>query len=505
MATINYISIDEMLTHVGEFGLFQWLLDAMFCVMVFPQSYQVLIMYFAALNPDWQCVNGTECPYNGTLNSKNTSRCDMQRSSWEYTKPKDYSIVTEFDIICGKEWQIHLTSSIFFLSWGIGAIVLGYFADKTGRKSIIFPSIFVIIIGGLITSFLPNIYIFVVARFIVGFFTPGTSVQEFVLINEVVGSKYRPIAGNLIWFCFTLALCALGLQAYFIRQWKYLFIACTAPYIFVLLFYKFVPESVRWQRLNGKDEQVAECFRRIARWNKKEIPEGVQVERRSSNDISHHASPLDLFVHRKIAIQTLVQGYAWLVNGMVYYGLSLAADDLGGSIYANYVLLSAIEFPATLFCVYSCGKFGRKKTVIYSLIIASTTCVIVAFVPSDGGGHIARIVLGLIGKFFITSSFNGIYTWSVEIYPTNIRAEGMGFLQVTSRIGAASSPWIAKGLKVLHEAVPFAVMGTLGLLGVVFLFLLPETKGMATCESENVDGKVTSTEIGMENMAQAKE
>lgn len=182
---------------------------------------------------------------------------------------------------------------------------------------------------------------------------------------------------------------------------------------------------------------------------------------------------------------------------MIYFGLSLAADGLSGSLYTNYVMLSAIEFPAALFCAYCCEKFGRKNTVIYSLLFPSITCISVAFIPSEGGGHIARIILSLIGKFFISSSFGGIYTWSAEIHPSNIRAKGMGFMQVSSRIGAASSPWIARGLKVLHEAVPFAVMGTFGLLGVGFLFLLRETKGMATSESEKVDYKVIEIEISM--------
>ena len=40
------LTIDEMLKVVGEFGLFQWILEASFCMMLIPRTFQILIMYF---------------------------------------------------------------------------------------------------------------------------------------------------------------------------------------------------------------------------------------------------------------------------------------------------------------------------------------------------------------------------------------------------------------------------------------------------------------------------
>ena len=64
------------------------------------------------------------------------------------------------------------------------------------------------------------------------------------------------------------------------------------------------------------------------------LPENILISTENLKE-NHKANPLDLFRTKKTAIRTLVQGYAWIVNGMVYYGLSLAADDLGGSLYLN--------------------------------------------------------------------------------------------------------------------------------------------------------------------------
>ena len=59
----------------------------------------------------------------------------------------------------------------------------------------------------------------------------------------------------------------------------------------------------------------------------------------------------------------------------------------------------------------------------------------------------------------------------------------MGFLQITSRIGAASSPWIAKALKALDPRAPFIVMGSLSLLAVLVCMPLPETKDRPICDT----------------------
>ena len=43
--------------------------------------------------------------------------------------------------------------------------------------------------------------------------------------------------------------------------------------------------------------------------------------------------------------------------GLVYYGLALAADDLGGEIYRDYILASLVEFPAVLLAIYLCNRY----------------------------------------------------------------------------------------------------------------------------------------------------
>ena len=58
----------------------------------------------------------------------------------------------------------------------------------------------------------------------------------------------------------------------------------------------------------------------------------------------------------------------------------------------------------------------------------------------------------------------------------------MGLLQVISRIGAASAPWVAQFLRHVDERLPFILMGGLTVIAGFLCIKLDETKGKETAE-----------------------
>ena len=127
---------------------------------------------------------------------------------------------------------------MLFFGWAVGAIVLGLVADKYGRKSVLFPSVLFVLVITFAMAFAKAIWIVVVCRFIVGVFEAGCFLSMFVLATELVGPEKRALAGTMVWFYFTAALMILGLKAYFVRNWRTLMILSSAPWIFILAFWK---------------------------------------------------------------------------------------------------------------------------------------------------------------------------------------------------------------------------------------------------------------------------
>ena len=144
----------------------------------------------------------------------------------------------QFDLVCDKHFLAWLANSILYFGWAFGAIILGAIADKKGRRSVLFPSVFMIIVFTFGMAFAHRLWLVVFCRFFVGFFEGGAGLSMFVLSTELVGPKRRAFAATLVWFYFSAALMIMGLKAFFIRDWRLLVIVCSIPWIFVMVFYK---------------------------------------------------------------------------------------------------------------------------------------------------------------------------------------------------------------------------------------------------------------------------
>lgn len=494
------MSIDDMLRAVGEYGRFQKTINIMFAIIAFPSAYQLMISYFAFDEPSWRCTkNSSWCRLNGTFPFADKRHCQYQRSEWDYVEHRSYSIVTEFDLHCDREYMVELATSTIFIGWMFGATFLGWCIDTFGRTKPLFISVASVIVFGFLSAFMPNIYAFIACRFIIGFFLPGTFPQiMFTYISEVVGGRYRAFAGLSIFLFVGTALGFLALKAFFIQDWKILYIVCTAPYIFVVFFYKYVPESMRYLRTKGKLDEAMEVFKLIAKRNRVELSPGLTIEPPPAVLARHRANPLDLFRTPNIAVKSIIQGFAYFIGAMTFFALYLGAADISGHLYRDYLIVTLIEIPVSLMIMDFTERFGRKRTVMTSLLIGSLMCIGIGFTPKHGRVKIARIILAMIGKVSISAYCNSFQTWSVELYPTNIRGEGMGFVQLMSRLGAAAAPWVNKEFNRFHDGASYIFIGIASFVTYFLLCFLPEMKGVPTSDAMEEEDRETETAAAME-------
>ena len=95
-------------------------------------------------------------------------------------------------------------------------------------------------------------------------------------------------------------------------------------------------------------------------------------------------------------------------------------------------------------------------------------------IPKDHDWFIT--VLAIIGKFFITMAFGIIYFYTNELFPTVIRATGMGTCGMMCRIGGIVAGWLGL-LKQYHVFIPTTIYGVLSVFFAFLAMALPETKG----------------------------
>ncbi|NXA57170.1 S226A protein, partial [Nothocercus julius] len=89
-----------------------------------------------------------------------------------------------------------------------------------------------------------------------------------------------------------------------------------------------------------------------------------------------------------------------------------------------------------------------------------------------------RTALAVIGKGCLSASFNCIFLFTTELYPTPIRQTGLGFGSTMARMGGIVAPLV----KMMDEYYPFlppVVYGAAPVASAVVASFLPETLNMS--------------------------
>ncbi|XP_013412219.2 organic cation transporter protein [Lingula anatina] len=386
------------------------------------------------------------------------------------------TVVSEFDLACGSEWQVSTSKSVFFIGKLIGDIISGVISDRFGRRPSVLLALMVSVLLGIATALIPSMVVYVVSQGIQGVLNGFYFNVAYTIAVEFVGPSKRNSAAISMTYFFTLGYFVLVLFAYFIRDWRHLALALYAPCILFGFFWLTLPESFRWLLSRGRHSEAEELLRKVARWNKVDVKEGdIQGVLKTSRDakaLAETFTPLDLVKTRRRLAITASMCFIWMVNGMVYYGVSLGTEDLGGNLYVNFTLMGAIEIPAYAFAIYAVNKIGRRTTLIGTMLLGGIGCLVSGCLTSDV--HWLIVTFAIIGKMGISASFVIIWLFTAECYPTVMRIIAIGMGSAFARFGSALGPQIMM-LKDLVSYLPMVIFGLNAIAAGFLAMLLPET------------------------------
>lgn len=503
---VKTFNFDEILsTYIGEFGRYQKRIYFLLCLLSISAAFHMLMSVFLLGTPNHRCAlptwpNDTYAIQNeahrmminktippSTDETLQYSQCLLYQGNgtkscnkWVYDRTVFKSTFTsEQNIVCKDELKTSHASMVFFGGVLLGAFGLGTLADVLGRKKTLYVSSWLLLISTLAVAWAPSFWVFVVLRFIIGTSCAGIFMSGFVLGMEIVGPSKRVWAGIVIEYFFAIGLVVLAGVAYFIRHWKYIEIAVSAPSVFFLLYWWLIPESPRWLISQGRYKEAEKVIKQIAEGNNVTLPEkallNLEADQPPAGRIWH------LFSHKTLLIRTLIIFFNWMVVSMGYYGLSLNTGNLSGDFYLNFFLSGLVEFPAYTLCLVFMDKVGRKKLHVICFVGGGLACICTIFTMLYASEDLQPITvtLAMIGKVGIAAAFAIIYVWSAEIYPTVVRNAGMGASSAFARIGGMISPYIADISKVveghLGRALPLVIFGGFSVLAGLLSLLLPET------------------------------
>lgn len=112
-----------------------------------------------------------------------------------------------------------------------------------------------------------------------------------------------------------------------------------------LVFRFVVPESPRWLLCKGRTQELKVILESAARMNNIELPQNLDKILKPPNSEKRNKGFLDLFRSKYLRLVSICFLCIWFTMNLVYYGLILNMNALGGNIYVNSV--SELEEGAT--------------------------------------------------------------------------------------------------------------------------------------------------------------
>lgn len=407
---------DEVLSHLGDFGRYQKRIYLLVCLPAISCAFHKLASVFIMAKPDYRCRLPVEfdnatfadwgasgqrelaypmdeltktlsgCRYllnNFTLgNVTGPSVVEQSCSEWIYDLSKyKSSTVVEWDMVCDKNWLKATSDSLFMVGVLLGSMIFGHLSDSIGRKPVFFASLVIQVIFGVIAAIAPDFYTYTVARMVVGATTSGVFLVAYVIAMEMVGPKYRLIAGTVMMMFFSVGyMLTAGFAYVFYTSWRLLQIALTLPGLLFMCYYWFIPESARWLLSKKRTEEALKLIKHAEAVNKVKVPQDVldslseaapEANKEGEQKAVQQASMFDLFRYPNLRMKSLLIFFNWFVNSGTYYGLSWNTNNLGGNDFLNFVISGAVELPAYTFLIFTLNRCGRKTILCGSMLTVS--------------------------------------------------------------------------------------------------------------------------------------
>ena len=161
-----------------------------------------------------------------------------------------------------------------------------------------------------------------------------------------------------------------------------------------------------------------------------------------------------------------------------YLSLPVAQGGRGLSLISTTTLMVLLNllgmFPGYLSFGWVADAIGRRRAfLIYPLCAA-------AIIPfyAQARSTWALLILGALVAFFGTGLFSGSGIVGSEIYPTALRARGLGLTYNGARTLSALAPWVIGRIGEQHGLdSAFYLCALFCLISAGFSLLLPETRG----------------------------
>lgn len=381
----------------------------------------------------------------------------------------------------GPLWQ-GLIGASALVGITLGALIFGPITDRVGRQKILVFDLVVFVIASLAQFFVQGPVLLLTLRLILGLAMGADYAIGPALLAEFVPARRRGSllsSLNMVWTIGFVAAYGVGLGIQAVGgddAWRWMLASSAVPAFLTLLLRLGTPESPRWLVARGRVAEAREIVRKY-------IGPAYDVAEPDREPARYR----ELFSAR-YRKRLLFAGVFWLCQVFPYFGIGtflpgvLAGlgmhDDVTGEIWYNAIL--ALGAVAGFFVM---DLLPRRTFTIWTFAIVAVTLLMLAVRPHGPILYVLPTLLVLALVISAAADLESVYP--AEVFPTEVRASGVGLAAAISRVGAALStfvmPTILAGAGIGVTMLALLVVVLIGL--VVSVLYAPETRRVRLSEA----------------------
>lgn len=327
--------------------------------------------------------------------------------------------------------------------------------------------------------------LYMTLEFMVAVTTAGILGTAFIYNMEWTTSKHCVLLNSLCAIPNSIGTVLMGFAAWYYQDDFTKFkLILAIPSFSIILLYFILEESPRWLLARQKYAQAIKSIRNAGKINghpphRKTIE---HIEYQSAHaliettqvSLNNQVTVLNMLKQRILAFRLIILSLVWLFTLFAYYGTILGSTEIHENKYFSFIIIGFAEIPGALATIFILDRFGRRTTVGITLLIYGLTILLSYMLPADE--WLYHLTLFFIGKASLTSTLIGLYTYTVELWPTAVRNTAFNICSTAGRIGS-----ILASLSVLlvqyYAYLPSVLYGSVTIIGSALIFgCLPETK-----------------------------
>ena len=350
--------------------------------------------------------------------------------------------------------QAATTASAIACGFIAGAFGAGALGDVVGRRAVMLWALAVYCVATLAAAFSPSWTAFVALRVVAGV---GTGAEIAIIapyLAEFIPSARRgafvaAITGFLSFGAVAAALLGAALVPASHDGWRLLSIVTAVPIVVLLWWRRSLPESPRWLAAAGR---TSEADAVVSRFEAEALrASGGRALRDAVPDAAppvpaaNIAANLARLWRRPLLRITVMSWLLWLALSFAYFSFFVWLPTLlvkSGFPIAKSLQYSLLIFSAQIPGYYSVAwlieRVGRRTVIVAYLVCAAAAAFGLMHARSDA----AVLLCGALLSFFTVGCNAGASAYTAELYPTGVRATGVGAAVGFGRAGAIVAPAI---------------------------------------------------------------